>query len=30
MSHARSPDPGAYERSDYIQLLSSWHGRPGG
>jgi dihydroorotate dehydrogenase (fumarate) len=29
MNHARSPDPGAYERSDYIQLLSSWHGRPG-
>ena len=28
MNHARSPDPGAYERSDYIQLLSSWHGRP--
>jgi dihydroorotate dehydrogenase (fumarate) len=27
MNHARSPDPGAYERSDYIQLLSSWHGR---
>ena len=22
MNHARSPDPGAYERSDYIQLLS--------
>ena len=28
MNHARSPDPEAYERSDYIQLLSSWHGRP--
>ena len=28
MNHARSPDPGAYERSDYIQLLSSWHGQP--
>jgi dihydroorotate dehydrogenase (fumarate) len=28
MNHARSPDPGAYERSDYMQLLSSWHGRP--
>jgi dihydroorotate dehydrogenase (fumarate) len=28
MNHARSPDPGAYERSDYIQLLSSWHGPP--
>jgi dihydroorotate dehydrogenase (fumarate) len=28
MNHAHSPDPGAYERSDYIQLLSSWHGRP--
>jgi dihydroorotate dehydrogenase (fumarate) len=27
MNHARSPDPEAYERSDYIQLLSSWHGR---
>lgn len=27
MNHARSPDPGAYERSEYIQLLSSWHGR---
>jgi dihydroorotate dehydrogenase (fumarate) len=26
MNHARSPDPQAYERSDYIQLLSSWHG----
>jgi dihydroorotate dehydrogenase (fumarate) len=31
MSHARCPDPGAYERADYIQLLRSWHGpAPGG
>ena len=27
MNHAHSPNPAAYERSDYIQLLSSWHGR---
>ena len=26
MSHARSPNPAAYERADYIQLLSGWHG----
>lgn len=29
MNLARSPDPGAYERSDYMQLLQSWHGRFG-
>jgi dihydroorotate dehydrogenase (fumarate) len=28
MNHARSPDPAAYERSEYIQILASWHGRP--
>lgn len=26
MNLARCPDPGAYERADYIQLLRSWHG----
>ena len=26
MSAARSPDPSAYERADYVQVLSSWHG----
>jgi len=26
MNRARCPDPGAYERADYIQLLRSWHG----
>lgn len=25
MNHARCPDPGAYERADYIQLLRGWH-----
>ena len=29
MNLARSPDPSAYERSDYIHVLASWHGRPG-
>ncbi|MGO8995477.1 MAG: dihydroorotate dehydrogenase-like protein [Polyangiaceae bacterium] len=29
MNAARSPDPGAYERTDYMQLLQSWHGRFG-
>jgi len=28
MDRARCPDAGAYERKDYIQLLSSWHGSP--
>jgi dihydroorotate dehydrogenase (fumarate) len=27
MSHARAPNPEAYERADYIHMLSSWHGR---
>ncbi|MFO0684318.1 MAG: dihydroorotate dehydrogenase-like protein [Sandaracinus sp.] len=26
MSAARSPDPSAFERADYVQVLSSWHG----
>lgn len=26
MSVARSPDPSAYERADYVHVLSSWHG----
>lgn len=26
MNRSRSPDPSAYERSDYIKLLGSWHG----
>jgi len=26
MNLARCPDPSAYERADYIQLLRSWHG----
>jgi dihydroorotate dehydrogenase (fumarate) len=26
MNAARSPDPSAYERADYVQVLSSWHG----
>jgi dihydroorotate dehydrogenase (fumarate) len=26
MNLARCPDPHAYERADYIQLLRSWHG----
>lgn len=30
MNRTRSPDPSAYERSDYMQLLQSWHGRFGG
>jgi len=29
MNLARSPDPTAYERSDYMQLLQSWHGKFG-
>jgi dihydroorotate dehydrogenase (fumarate) len=29
MNLARSPDPTAYERSDYMELLQSWHGRFG-
>lgn len=32
MNRARCPDPGAYERADYIHILRSWHGdaRPRG
>ncbi len=30
MNLARTPDPSAYERADYIHLLSSWHGPPRG
>lgn len=26
MNRARTPNPSAYERADYIQLLNSWHG----
>ena len=26
MNRARTPNPSAYERADYIHLLSSWHG----
>jgi dihydroorotate dehydrogenase (fumarate) len=26
MSRTRCPDPGAYERADYMQILQSWHG----
>jgi dihydroorotate dehydrogenase (fumarate) len=26
MNDARAPDPSAYERANYIHLLSSWHG----
>lgn len=29
MNRARSPNPQAYERSDYIHILQSWHGNPG-
>jgi len=28
MNRDRSPDPSAYERSDYIHVLASWHGKP--
>jgi dihydroorotate dehydrogenase (fumarate) len=28
MNRARTPNPAAYERADYIHLLHSWHGRP--
>lgn len=27
MNHARCPNPGAYERGNYVQLLQSWHGQ---
>lgn len=27
MNFARSPDPSAYERANYIQILQSWHGK---
>ena len=26
MNHARCPDPSAYERGNYVQILQSWHG----
>ncbi len=26
LSFARCPDPSAYERANYVQLLQSWHG----
>jgi dihydroorotate dehydrogenase (fumarate) len=29
MNRSHSPDPSAYERSDYMQLLQSWHGHFG-
>jgi dihydroorotate dehydrogenase (fumarate) len=28
MNAARSPDPSAFERADYVQVLSSWHELP--
>jgi dihydroorotate dehydrogenase (fumarate) len=29
MNLARCPDPGAYERANYVQVLQSWHGGDG-
>lgn len=28
MNHARCPNPGGYERANYIQTLQAWHGDP--
>ncbi len=27
MNHARCPDPSAYERANYVRMLSSWHAK---